>query len=71
MCGTPAASVDTTAVVGFQPGEGVTGSDLTVVAKVPGLTEEQFLAFAEDAKKGCPVSQALSVPITLNATFVA
>ena len=69
--GTPAASVDTTAVVGFQPGEGVTGSDLTVVAKVPGLTEEQFLAFAEDAKKGCPVSQALSVPITLNATFVA
>ena len=70
--GTPPESVDTKAVVGFQPGVGITGSELTVVAKVPGLTEEEFLKFAEDAKTGCPVSAALaSIPITLNATFAS
>lgn len=70
--GTPAESVDTKAVVGFQPGVGITGSDLSVVAKVPGLTEDEFLTFAEAAKTGCPVSGALaSIPITLSATFVS
>lgn len=69
--GTPATSIDTKAEVGFQPGQGVTGSTLTVVGKVPGLTEEQFLSFAEDAKANCPISAALSIPISLNATFEA
>ena len=59
--GTPATSIDTVAVVGFQPGVGITGSDLTVKAKVPGLTEDEFKTFAEGAKTGCPVSQALKV----------
>ncbi|MBK8448086.1 MAG: OsmC family peroxiredoxin [Micropruina sp.] len=70
--GTPAESIDTTAVVGFQPGEGITGSDLTVKAKVPGLTEDEFLKFAEEAKTGCPVSAALTgIPISLDAQFVS
>ena len=70
--GTPATSIDTVAVVGFQPGVGITGSDLTVKAKVPGLTEDEFKTFAEGAKTGCPVSAALaSIPITLNVEFVA
>lgn len=70
--GTPAESIDTSAVVGFQPGEGITGSDLTVKAKVPGLTEDEFLKFAEEAKTGCPVSAALTgIPITLDAQFVS
>lgn len=70
--GTPAESIDTTAVVGFQPGEGITGSDLKVVAKVPGLTEEEFQKFAAEAKTGCPVSAALTgIPITLEAEFVS
>ena len=67
--GTPAESLDTKAEVGFQPGVGITGSTLTVTGKVPGLTEEQFTAFAEEAKTGCPVSSALSIPITLHVTF--
>ncbi|MFT3860367.1 OsmC family peroxiredoxin [Micropruina sp.] len=69
--GTPAESIDTTAVVGFQPGQGITGSDLTVKAKVPGLTADEFQKFADGAKTGCPVSAALAgIPITLSTEFV-
>jgi osmotically inducible protein OsmC len=65
-------SIDTTADVTFQPGEGITGIKLSVNGKVPGLTAEQFAEFAEEAKKNCPVSQALAaVPITLDVTFTA
>ena len=68
--GTPPTAVDTTAAVTFQPGTGITGIELTVTATVPGLTAEQFQTAAEDAKTGCPVSQALAaVPITLTATL--
>ncbi|AZM46525.1 MULTISPECIES: OsmC family protein [unclassified Streptomyces] len=65
-------SLDTSADVTFQPGEGITGIVLTVRATVPGLSEEEFQAAAEDAKKNCPVSQALAgvKNITLNATLV-
>ncbi|GAB2576559.1 OsmC family protein [Kribbella endophytica] len=65
-------SIDTTADVTFQPGEGITGIKLSVNGKVPGLTAEQFAEFAEEAKKNCPVSQALAaVNITLDVTFTA
>jgi osmotically inducible protein OsmC len=65
-------SIDTTADVTFQPGEGITGIVLSVNGKVPGLTAEQFAEFAEDAKKNCPVSQALTgTTITLDVTFTA
>jgi osmotically inducible protein OsmC len=41
---------------------------LDLNAKVPGLDEAKFRELAEAAKKGCPVSKALSaVEITLNA----
>jgi osmotically inducible protein OsmC len=71
--GTPATAVDTSAAVDFQPGTGITAIRLSVRASVPGLTEEQFVDFAEQAKEGCPVSQALKgVPsITLSTDFVA
>ena len=63
-------SLQVTAAVTFQPGEGITGSHLLVSAKVPGLSEEEFQTFAEDAKANCPVSQALTgVPITLEASL--
>jgi osmotically inducible protein OsmC len=70
--GTPPTTVDTTAEVDFQPGTGITAIRLAVRAAVPGLTEEQFVDFAEQAKTGCPVSQALkAVPISLTTEFVA
>lgn len=68
--GTPPESIEVTAAVTFVPGEGVTGSHLLVNARVPGLDEAAFATFAEDAKTGCPISQALAgIPITLEATL--
>ena len=69
--GTPPTSLDTTADVTFQPGEGITGSKLTVKAVVPGISAEDFDKAAQDAKANCPVSQALAgTTITLDATLV-
>ena len=67
--GTPAERLSTSAVVTFVPGTGITKVALTVRGSVPGLDAEGFGAAAEDAKKNCPVSQALAgVPeITLDA----
>ena len=66
--GTPPASLDTTAAVTFVPGPGITQVVLSVVGRVPGLSAEDFRQAAEEAKAGCPVSQALkAVPITLQA----
>src|SRR4051812_39188584 len=68
--GNPPETVDTRADVTFQAGEGITGIKLTVHAKVPGLTADQFDAAAQDAKENCPVSQALTgTTITLEATL--
>jgi lipoyl-dependent peroxiredoxin len=63
---TPPERLETTAVVTFVPGTGITKSALTVVATIPGI---DFQELAADAKANCPVSQALSVEITLDATL--
>ncbi|MET9882836.1 OsmC family protein [Streptomyces sp. NPDC006430] len=66
--GTPPSRLETKADVTFQPGEGITGIHLTVEGEVPGLDNDAFVAAAEDAKKNCPVSQALTgTTITLSA----
>ncbi|MFC9815581.1 OsmC family protein [Streptomyces virginiae] len=66
--GTPPTRLKTKADVTFQPGEGITGIHLTVEGEVPGLDNDGFVAAAEDAKKNCPVSQALTgTTITLSA----
>jgi lipoyl-dependent peroxiredoxin len=63
-------SIDTKAEVTFQPGTGITGSHLTTRASVPGISEEEFATIAEAAKKGCPVSGALTgTTITLDAAL--
>ena len=60
--------VQTTAAVTFEAGKGVLGSHLLVSARVPGLSEAEFEAFADDAKANCPISQALAgIPITIEA----
>lgn len=66
---TPPERLETTAVVTFVPGTGITRSALTVVATVPGIDEATFQELAADAKANCPVSQALSVEITLDASL--
>ena len=71
QAGHTAARLETSATVTFQPGEGIKGSALSVVATVPGMSEADFLAAAAAAKEGCPVSGALSVPITLDAQLAS
>ena len=68
--GAPPEALDTTADVTFQPGEGITGVHLTVRARVPGLSADEFAAAAETAKEHCPVSKALTgTVITLDAAL--
>ena len=67
--GKPPTTLETSADVTFQPGEGITGIVLRVSGDVPGMNAEEFAGFAEGAKAGCPVSQALAaIPITLEVT---
>jgi osmotically inducible protein OsmC len=69
--GTPPTSLDTSAEVDFVPGTGITQIRLTVRGTVEGISEEDFVAAAQAAKEGCPVSQALkAVEITLDAALV-
>jgi osmotically inducible protein OsmC len=52
-------------------GFGITKIELTTEATVPGIDEATFQQQAQDAKKNCPVSKALSsVDIQLNAKLV-
>jgi osmotically inducible protein OsmC len=63
-------TLDTKADVTFQPGEGITGSHLTVRGAVPGVTAEEFAEFADGASKNCPVSKALAgTTITVEASL--
>ena len=65
--GTPGSS-QVTAKVTFAAGEdgvGISGIALTVSGSADGLDADGFRKAAENAKDGCPVSRALSVPITL------
>lgn len=64
--------INTKAAVTFVPGTGITGSHLTVNARIPGISEEEFQKIAAQAKTGCPVSGALaSIEITLDATLAS
>jgi len=50
----------------------ITGIDLDTEANVPGIPDARFHEIADEAKRNCPVSQALaSVEIRLNARLVA
>lgn len=71
QAGTPPTSLDTTAEVTFQPGQGITSSALATRGVVPGMTAEQFAEAAEGAKANCPVSKALAgTTISLTAELV-
>ena len=61
--------IETRADATMDPGPTITGVNLIVNAKVPGISAEQFQQIAEAAKAGCVVSRALSVPVTLSATL--
>jgi osmotically inducible protein OsmC len=69
--GTPAEQLNATAVVELVPGTGITGSALTLEAKVPGIDQAKFAELAQKAKAECPVSKALgAINVTLDARLV-
>ncbi|WP_276380319.1 OsmC family protein [Flavobacterium sp. H4147] len=48
----------------------ITQSLLVLNAKVPGISEEEFLKIAKGAEETCPVSQAFSFEIVLQANLI-
>ena len=66
--GHPPIRIATTAKVHLEAGPKITLIELSTVGEVPGIDQTTFQEFAERAKKGCPVSQALaSVETRLDA----
>ena len=61
-------SIETSAAINFENGV-LTNSHLTVKAKVPGITAEKFKECAEEAKASCPISKALSISISMDASL--
>lgn len=63
-------TIDTKATVTIEKAElgfSIGGVHLDVTVDVPGMDEATFQETAAKAKEGCPVSRALSVPITMDA----
>ncbi len=69
--GTAPTHLETTADVTFEAGVGITGITLVVKGQVEGISTEDFVKIADQAKDQCPVSQALAgvKDITVDATL--
>jgi lipoyl-dependent peroxiredoxin len=72
--GHPPTRLETDAVATLDQAEGgfrITSMRLSVRGEVDGIDEDAFRAAAEEAKEGCPVSNALAdgIEITLEATL--
>lgn len=69
--GFTASRIDTRADVLMEtsPGPRAVGVHLVVTASVPGIDAEAFAAVADNAKANCVISQALSIPVTMEATL--
>lgn len=57
-------SLETSCVITLENGS-VTSSELTLNAKVPGITPEQFAEQVADAEKNCPISKLLNTAISV------
>ncbi|MCC6242928.1 MAG: OsmC family protein [Gemmatimonadaceae bacterium] len=72
--GHPPTQLQTKAVLTMekQPiGFTIVGIVLKVTGTVAGITAERFVELAEAAKAGCPISRALNVPISLEASLTS
>ena len=64
-------SLDVTAVVTMDADKlELTGSHLTLKAKIPNIDQKTFEECAKNAKENCPVSKALSFKLTMDAELV-
>ncbi len=60
--------LETKAVVSLEDGV-INKSELTVNAKVSGISKDKFQEIAKGAKENCPVSKAYNLEMTMNATL--
>ncbi len=68
--------ISTTARVSLTKGDSgfrITAIELETEASVPGLDRNELQKFAEEAKKNCPVSRALSeeISVTVRANLIS
>lgn len=61
--------LNTDCIITFENGA-ITQSLLQLKAKIPGISNEKFLAAAADAKANCPISQLLKTSIELEAELL-
>ena len=67
-------SIHTTATITLDKtdaGFTVTESHLAMTAKIPGIDPAKFMAIANGAKAGCPISRLLKANITMDAKLEA
>ena len=63
-------SIETRCDITLEPAAGITTSELSCKAKVPGIDAAQFEELAQKAKAECPVSKALgAIQISLTASL--
>lgn len=62
-------SLDVTSTVTLEDGT-IKSSALVLKASIPGISAEKFKECADEAKASCPVSKALNMEITLDASLV-
>lgn len=54
----------------FEAGK-ISNSNLTVKAKVPGISQEEFKEIVEDAGHNCPVSQMMKAPVNIGSATLS
>jgi lipoyl-dependent peroxiredoxin len=62
-------SLEVTSTVSLEEGV-IKSSNLALKASIPGISADKFKECAEEAKTTCPVSKALNMEITLDASLV-
>lgn len=67
--GFEAESIQTKCDINFVDGT-ITGSHLTVEAKIPGVSNDVFQELVTKAEKQCPISRLLNTEITSTATLL-
>ena len=65
-------SLEATSEVTMDPDKlELTGSHLTLNARIPNISEDKFMECAKTAKENCPVSKAFSFKITMDANLIS
>src|SRR4051794_19628609 len=60
--------IETACIIALENGV-ITTSHLQVTAKVPGISKEEFDKATQEAKTDCPVSKALNLEISMEASL--